>query len=94
MRRLVAGVSSGSWVAIAHPASDIAADRVATMADRYNKRVSTAATLRTHAEISAFFPGLNMLKPGLVQYHKWRPGEPAADVAGEVAAYCGLARKP
>jgi S-adenosyl methyltransferase len=94
MRRLVAGVSSGSWVGIAHPASDIAADRVATMRDRYNQRVSTAATLRTHAEISAFFPDLDMLKPGLVQYHKWRPGEPAADVEGEVAAYCGLARKP
>ena len=92
--RLVDALPGGSWLAIAHPASDVAADKVATMTDRYNKRVATAATLRTHAEISAFFAGTNLLTPGVVQYHQWNPGEPARDVEGEVAAYCGLGRKP
>jgi len=94
VRRLVGAVPSGSWLAIVHPASDVAADQVATMADRYNQRVSTAATLRTHAAISAFFAGTELLPPGLVQLHQWRPGALAAGTAGEVAAYCGLARKP
>jgi S-adenosyl methyltransferase len=63
------------------------------MTDRYNQRVTTAATLRTHAEIAAFFSGTDLLPPGVVQYHQWHPGEPARDVEGEVAAYCGLGRK-
>jgi hypothetical protein len=92
--RLVGELPAGSWLAIAHPASDVARDKVAAMADRYNQRVTTAATLRTHAEISAFFAGTELLPPGVVQYHRWHPGEPARDAEGEVAAYCGLGRKP
>jgi hypothetical protein len=92
--RLVSAVPAGSWLAIAHPASDVAADQVATMTSRYNQRVSTAATLRTHAEISAFFAGTDLLPPGVVQYQQWHPAEPARDAEGEVAAYCGLGRKP
>jgi hypothetical protein len=92
--RLIDAVPSGSWLAIAHPASDVAVDQVATMTRRYNQRVSTAATLRTHAEISALFAGTETIAPGVVQYHRWHPGEPARTAEGEVAAYCGLGRKP
>ncbi|HEX3963651.1 MAG TPA: SAM-dependent methyltransferase [Trebonia sp.] len=92
--QLIKAVPAGSWLAIAHPASDIAADQVATMTSRYNQRVSTAATLRTHAEISAFFTGTELLPPGVVQYHQWHPGQLAVNAEGEVAAYCGLGRKP
>ncbi|MCW2935749.1 MAG: hypothetical protein JWM19_6711 [Actinomycetia bacterium] len=92
--RLIKAVPAGSWLAIAHPASDVAADQVATMTSRYNQRVSTAATLRTHAEISAFFTGTELLAPGVVQYHQWHPGELAGNAEGEVAAYCGLGHKP
>jgi S-adenosyl methyltransferase len=91
--RIVSALPAGSWIAIAHPASDVAADQVATMTSRYNQRVSTAATLRTHAEISAFFTGTDLLPPGVVQYHQWHPGELAGNGEGEVAAYCGLGRK-
>jgi len=91
--RLIAALPAGSWLAVAHPASDVAPDKVATMTDRYNQRVTTAATLRTHAEISAFFSGTDLLPPGVVQYHQWHPGEPVGDAEGEVAAYCGLGRK-
>jgi hypothetical protein len=91
--RLIAALPAGSWLAVAHPASDVASDKVATMTDRYNQRVATAATLRTHAEISGFFAGTDLLPPGVVQYHQWHPGEPARDTEGEVAAYCGLGRK-
>ena len=94
VRRLVDATAPGSWVGIAHPASDVAADQVATLTKRYNQRVSTASTLRTHAEISAFFTGLDILEPGVVQYHRWRPGESTADAEDEIAAYCGLGRKP
>jgi S-adenosyl methyltransferase len=92
--RLIDALPGGSWLAVAHPASDVASDKVATMTSRYNQRVSTAATLRTHAEIAAFFASTDLLPPGVVQYHQWHPGEPARATDGEVAAYCGLGRKP
>jgi hypothetical protein len=59
--RLVAALPAGSWLAIAHPTSDVAPDMVAAITDRYSPRVTTAATLRTHAEISAFFSGTDPL---------------------------------
>ena len=92
--RLLDALPVGSWLAIAHPASDVASDKVGVMTSRYNQRVTTAATLRTHAEISAFFARTDLLPPGVVQYDQWHPGEPAGDAEGEVAAYCGLGRKP
>jgi hypothetical protein len=92
--RLIGALAAGSWLAIAHPASDVAPDKMAAMADRYNQRVATATTLRTRAEISAFFAGTDLLPPGVVQYPQWHPGEPARDAVDEVAAYCGLGRKP
>jgi hypothetical protein len=94
VRQLIDAAPSGSWLAIAHPASDVAADQVATMTRQYNQRVSAAATLRTHAEISALFAGTETIAPGVVQYHQWHPGETAGNAEGEVAAYCGLGRKP
>jgi S-adenosyl methyltransferase len=33
------------------------------------------ATLRTHAEISRFFDGLELMPPGVVQLPRWAPGE-------------------
>jgi hypothetical protein len=92
--RLAGALPSGSWLAIAHPAREIEPDQVAEMTRRYNERVSTAATLRTHAEISRFFDGMELLDPGVVQLHRWRPAAPAPDSGEDIAAYCGLARKP
>ena len=49
---------------------------------------------RTKTEIAAFFDGLELMEPGVIQVHHWRP-DAAADEAldAEVAMYCGLARK-
>jgi hypothetical protein len=30
-------------------------------------------TMCTHAEVSGFFDGLDLVKPGVVQPHRWRP---------------------
>jgi S-adenosyl methyltransferase len=49
---------------------------------------------RTKTEITAFFDGLELLEPGVIQVHHWRP-DAAADEALDagVTMYCGLARK-
>ncbi len=40
------------------------------------------------------FDGLELVDPGLVQLHRWRPGPGADTSAYEVPALAGVARKP
>jgi hypothetical protein len=94
VRRILAAVPSGSYLGVVHPASDIHADRVAAMTNRYNRLVDRPATLRSHTEISRFFDGTELIEPGLVQVHRWQPGAVAPDPGADLAAYCGLGRKP
>lgn len=99
VRRLMTAVPSGSWLAIAHPASDMAEDQTSAMTDKYNQRVSTAATLRTREEIAGFFDGFDVLPPGVVPLNRWQAGEPGpatpiVAAPDDLAAYCALARKP
>jgi hypothetical protein len=53
----------------------------------------TQVVARSHAQIARFFDGLELVDPGLVQLHRWRPGS-GVDTARPLAAYGGLARKP
>jgi hypothetical protein len=91
--RLLAALPSGSYLAISHPASDINAGQ-AEVQKRYNERVSTPQTLRTHAEVCRFFEGLSLVPPGVVYVHTWRP-DPGDDAPEDVAsAHGGVGRKP
>jgi hypothetical protein len=92
--RLMAAVPPGSWLAIFHPASDILADQIGAAARHVSARSVVPTTLRTKAEITRFFDGLELLEPGLVQVHRWLPGSAAPDMGDQVAGYAGLARKP
>jgi S-adenosyl methyltransferase len=94
--RIVAGLMdalpSGSYLAISHPASDISAGQ-AEAQRRYNERVSTPQTLRTRDEVTRFFEGLDLVPPGVVYVHAWRPDPGDAPPEGGVSAYGGVARK-
>ncbi len=90
--QLLDAVPSGSWLAIAHPASDVVPE-IVTMARHLSQRSVIPTTLRTHAEISRFFDGLELLPPGVVQLPRWAPGSAAPESGEKVPAYCGLARK-
>jgi len=92
--RLMAAVPPGSWLAIFHPASDILASQMKTVAREVSVRAAAPTTLRAKAEITRFFDGLDLLEPGLVQVHRWRPGSQAPDMGEEVPGYAALARKP
>jgi hypothetical protein len=92
--RLLEAVPSGSWLALSHPARDVHAQQVTEAASRFNQLAPAKATLRTRAEILRLFDGLELLEPGLVQVHQWRPGLAAPGHHQQAAGYCGLARKP
>ena len=92
VRRLVKEAPAGSYLIISHPAGDIEAQQMADMAERLS-RPGPEMTLRTHAEVSRFFDGLELLEPGVVGLSDWRPDP--GDVRPAVAAgWCGVAGKP
>jgi S-adenosyl methyltransferase len=92
--RLVGATPAGSYLVLAHPASDIRAAEMAEMTKRVNQRMSgPAATMRDRAATTRFFGGLELLEPGVVQPQQWRP-EPGDPGPPQVTAWCGVARKP
>jgi hypothetical protein len=92
---LLAALPAGSYLVLAHPASDIRTGAVAEMARRMNQRLSgTKATMRDQAAISRFFTGLELVEPGVVQPQQWRPEPAEPGDPAEVTAWCGVARKP
>jgi len=91
--RLVDAMPPDSYLVIAHPASDIHASQVGTAANRINPLMAEPVTLRTHEQVSRFFDGLELIKPGLVQLHRWRPGPEGPVPDGDIANYGGVGRK-
>ena len=92
---LMDAVPSGSYLAIAHGASDVGSDNMPEAERRYNEQASAQFNARDCEHVSRFFDGLELTGPGLVNLRRW-PQYAAGDRSGhaDVAAYCGLARKP
>ena len=91
---LMDALPSGSYLAISHPASDIHVAAQAEAQKRYNERVSTPQTMRNRAEVTRFFDGLDLVPPGVVYVHEWRPDPGDVPPADGVSAHGGVARKP
>ena len=90
---LVDALPTGSYLVLAHPASDIRAASMAEMTRRVNERMSgPKATMRDRAAITRFFDGLELTEPGVVQPQQWRP-DPALISPDQVTAWCGVGRK-
>jgi hypothetical protein len=90
---LMGALPSGSYLVLAHPASDIRAVQMAEMTRRVNERMSgPVATMRDRSAITRFFDGLDLVEPGVVQPQQWRP-EPETLSPPQVTAWCGVARK-
>ncbi|MGH3191341.1 MAG: SAM-dependent methyltransferase [Streptosporangiaceae bacterium] len=94
---LMSALPAGSYLVLAHPASDIRAASMAEMTKRVNERMSgPKATMRDRAAILRFFDGLDLIDPGVVQPQQWRPDphpDPDVPAPDQVTAWCGVARK-
>ena len=93
VRRLMAAVPAGSYLAVAHPTTEIRPEESAAAARQWNETATPPITLRSRAQLLRYFDGLDLLEPGVVTCTKWRP-EPGDPTAGtDVYQFCGLARK-
>ena len=92
--RLMEAVPSGSYLVMAHAASDIAPEASAEMARRYNGMSSASITPRTREQVARFFDGLDMVPPGLVPISQWGLAGAIDHTVGGLVGYCGIGRKP
>jgi hypothetical protein len=92
---LMDAVPPGSYLAVLHAASDVGADDMPEAERRYNEQASARFNARDRDQVARFFDGLELTGSGLLNLSRWsqaRAGEGSAEA--DVAAYCGLARKP
>jgi len=93
VRRLIHAIPGGSYLAICHLTADIYSE-MARFARALNERqLDAPLVLRDRAQVTAFFGGLDLMEPGVVQLSKWRPQSEAESMAAS-ALWGGVARKP
>jgi O-methyltransferase involved in polyketide biosynthesis len=92
--QMMADLAPGSYLVIAHAASDIEDETAAAMARSYNATSSLTITPRDQATVARFFDGLEMTGPGLLPVAEWWGSSPATAAGPGLSCYCGIARKP
>jgi hypothetical protein len=93
VRRLLAAVPAGSYLALTHSTSEVSGERVIEAVRQWNEVAPTPYTLRSPAQIAAFFDGLELVDPGIVPCPRWRPDPDDTDGGRDMDEYCGLGRK-
>lgn len=95
VRDLVDRLAPGSYLLLSHVTYDFEPEAWHAVAEIYTRR-GTPAQIRSRAEVLRFFDGLDVVEPGLVVAHRWRP-EPASGPSlvteTEVSLYVGVGRK-
>jgi hypothetical protein len=102
--RLMAGLAPGSHLVLVHPPSDISVPIGTEIGRRYNAAPLPPVTMRSYADVTRFFHGLELIGPGLVNGPFWLTPDEIAAAAVDVSAfdmpkgmnfgYLGIARKP
>ena len=88
--QVMGATPAGSYLALSHVAADIDPEEVEQARGRINAMSYQQYTWRTHSQVSRFFDGLELVEPGIVQVHQWRPGiEPPQTTA----IWAGVGRK-
>ena len=92
VRRLLAGLPSGSFLAL-YDSPDIS-EALNEAQQGYDDTGAVPYKLRCADQIGRFFEGLEFVTPGLVRCPEWRPEAGQAGGAPDVLTLAGVARKP
>ena len=93
VRRLVAAMPGGSYLAVCHLTADIYPELAGWARALNERQLDAPIVLRDRAQVSRFFEGLELVEPGVVQLSKWRPRS-EVEAAAAAALWGGVARKP
>ncbi len=95
VRRLVAALAPGSFLAINHSTSAVSGAAMEEAVTHWNAVGTPTMTLRSPEQIARFFDGLDLLEPGVVSCSRWRPDiSPLGGQPPQVDEFCGVASKP
>jgi hypothetical protein len=92
-------LASGSYVVMSHGSVEEAPEETramfAAVASTYGDETRDSVRQRTRAEFTAFFDGLTIVEPGIVQAPDWHPVEPV-DINDPIRAcnFAAVGRKP
>jgi trans-aconitate methyltransferase len=89
--RLAAAVSAGSYLAVMQPSRD---ERLTAAARRWNQLAATPVFLRDRDQVTRWFTGLELVDPGIVEVHRWRPAPGDPDYPDGMPLFGAVARKP
>ena len=92
VRRLLDGLPPGSYL-VQCDGTTTDASYVKALAD-YRETIGVPYTPRAHEQIVAYFAGLELLEPGVVPIHQWRPEPGLVGVPAAVDESGGVGRKP
>ena len=88
-------VAPGSYLAISHIGTDFFTDKAALAeAVAVYERASERVWPRSRDQILSFFDGFELLEPGLVPKHQWRPVTGKAAVGTPNIQWGAVGRKP
>lgn len=90
--RFLNAAAPGSYLLVSHATTDPSLKAAADVTAVY-AATTNPATPRSHAEILAFFDGLDLIEPGLVPVPQWRPDEPEPADPGKHWLLGGVGRK-
>ncbi|MEU7161443.1 SAM-dependent methyltransferase [Streptomyces chrestomyceticus] len=89
---LVSALAPGSYLALSHCTGDFDAETWERLVEAYGEK-GVRAQVRTKPQVLRFFDGLELMEPGLVVGHCWRPDETTDLTDAEVSLYAGVALK-
>ena len=93
VQRLVAGLPSGSYLALFDGLDDITKE-MSEAQQGYDDTGAVPYKLRSREQVTPFFDGLEFVEPGLVRCARWRPDASPLGTGPDVPSLAGVARKP
>jgi hypothetical protein len=85
-------LAPGSLFAVSHATADAQPREAATHQQLY-RQTATPLTMRTRAQVTALFAGLELMPPGVVDMTRWQP-DPDTDQSIRLAGYAAVGLKP
>jgi hypothetical protein len=91
MARLAAELAAGSHLAVMQPSRD---ERLEAAARQWNQVALAPVFLRDREQVAAWFCGLELVDPGIVEVHQWRPAPGDTAYPAGLPLLGAVARKP